>query len=158
EVIELTERYTKENLLWRANEDKITYSHVVELDLATVEPAISGPSRPQDKILLRQSKHAITDLIEKKYFRRYIQFADRPLNRWAGEGGNVSPSEVARVEHSDMRAVEVTYNGETLRLSDGDVVLSAITSCTNTSNPDVVIGAGLLAAKAIEKGLDVKPW
>lgn len=158
EIIELTERYAKENLLWRENEDKVTYSHVVELDLATVEPTISGPSRPQDKILLRQSKQTITDLLEQKYFRKYIQFSDRPLNRWAGEGGNVTPSDVAMAEHSDMRTVEVTYNGETFHLSDGDVAIAAITSCTNTSNPDVMIGAGLLAAKAVEKGLDVKPW
>lgn len=158
EVIDLTEKYAKANLLWRENEDKISYSHVVELDLSSVEPTISGPSRPQDKILLRQSKQAITDIIEKKYFRKYIQFSDRPLNRWAGEGGNVAPSEVATAEHSDMRTVEVTYNGETFHLSDGDVVIAAITSCTNTSNPDVMVGAGLLAAKAIEKGLDVKPW
>lgn len=158
EVIQLTERYAKENLLWRENEDAITYSQVVELDLASVEPTISGPSRPQDKILLREAKESITGILEKKYFRKYIQFADRPLNRWAGEGGNVTPSQVALVEHSDMRTVEVKYNGETFHLSDGDVVIAAITSCTNTSNPDVMIGAGLLAKKALDKGLDVKPW
>ena len=158
EVIGLTEDYAKANMLWREGEGEITYSHVVELDLGTVEPTISGPSRPQDKILLRNAKQNISDLIEKKYFRRYIQFADRPLNRWAGEGGNVTPSEVPVVEHDNMRSVEVTYDGETFHLSDGDVVIAAITSCTNTSNPDVMIGAGLLASKALEKGLDVKPW
>lgn len=158
DVIRLTEKYSKANMLWRQDEGVITYSHVVELDLDTVEPTISGPSRPQDKILLRNSKHIISDIIEKKYFRRYIQFADRPLSRWAGEGGNVTPSEVAAVEHNDMRSVEVSCNGETFHLSDGDVVIAAITSCTNTSNPDVMIGAGLLASKALEKGLDVKPW
>lgn len=158
EVVRLTEAYARANMLWRENEAEITYSHIVELDLGTVEPAISGPSRPQDKILLRNSKHSISELIEKKYFRRYIQFTDRPLNRWAGEGGNVNPSEVAVVEHNDMRSVGVTYNGETFHLSDGDVVIAAITSCTNTSNPDVMVGAGLLAARALEKGLEVKPW
>ena len=158
DVIRLTQAYARANMLWRENEEEITYSHIVELDLATVEPTISGPSRPQDKILLRNSKQSISELIEKKYFRRYIQFADRPLNRWAGEGGNVIPSEVAVVEHNDMRSVGVTYNGETFHLSDGDVVIAAITSCTNTSNPDVMVGAGLLAARALEKGLEVKPW
>ncbi len=158
EVIALTEKYTKENLLWRTNEDQIAYSHVVELDLGSVEPAISGPSRPQDKILLREAKGAIADLLERRYFRKYVHFSDRPLNRWAGEGGNVAPSQVAVADPGDMRTVEVTYNGETFHLSDGDVVIAAITSCTNTSNPDVMIGAGLLAAKAVEKGLDVKPW
>ena len=72
EVIELTERYTKENLLWREHEDAITYSHVVELDLGTVHPTISGPSRPQDKILMREAKHKLVDLLEKKYFRKYM--------------------------------------------------------------------------------------
>lgn len=158
EVIDLTEKYAKENLLWRSNEDAVVYSHVVELDLSTVESTISGPSRPQDKILLREAKHSISDLIEKKYFRKYIAFQDRPLNRWAGEGGSVAPSEVALAEHNDMRSAPVNYNGETFHLSDGDVVIAAITSCTNTSNPDVMIGAGLIAAKALEKGLDVKPW
>lgn len=158
EVIELTRKYTRENLLWRENEDMVEYSHTVELDLGTVEPTISGPSRPQDKILLRHSKETIKDILEKKYFRKYIQFPDRPLSRWAGEGGNVTPSEVAWAEHPEMRSVPVQYDGDTFHLSDGDVVIAAITSCTNTSNPYVMIGAGLLAAKAVEKGLDVKPW
>ena len=158
EVIKLTEQYAKENLLWRENEDAITYSQVVELDLASVVPTISGPSRPQDKILLKDAKETITGILEKKYFRKYVQFGDRPLNRWAGEGGNVEPSQVTQLEHSDMRTVEVKYNGEKFHLSDGDVVIAAITSCTNTSNPDVMIGAGLLAKKALDKGLNVKPW
>lgn len=158
DVIDLTRQYAKENLLWRADEQAIVYSHTVELDLADVEPAIAGPSRPQDKILLRNAKQSISDLLEKKYFRRYVQFADRPLNRWAGEGGNVAPSEVSGVQHTDMRTVQVTYRDETFHLSDGDVVIAALTSCTNTSNPDVMIGAGLLAAKAVAKGLQVKPW
>ena len=158
EVIELTERYTKENLLWRKDEDAIVYSHVVELNLGSVQPAISGPSRPQDKILLREGKQRIADLLEKTYFRKYIQFVDRPLSRWASEGGNVARSEVATAEHGNMRTLEITLDGETFHLSDGDVVIAAITSCTNTSNPDVMIGAGLLAAKALERGLDRKPW
>lgn len=158
EVIELTEAYAKENLLWHENEDKIQYSQVVELNLADIEPTISGPSRPQDKILLRNAKNDITDIIEKKYFRKYIQHIDRPLSRWAGEGGNVAPSQVAEAEHPEMRTVKIEYNGEIFHLSDSDVVIAAITSCTNTSNPDVMIGAGLLAQKALVKGLNVKPW
>lgn len=158
EVIALTEKYSKENLLWRENEDAITYSQVVELDLASVVPTISGPSRPQDKILLKNVKETVTGILEKKYFRKYVQFSDRPLTRWAGEGGNVERSQVAEAAHSEMRTVPVTYNGETFHLSDGDVVIAAITSCTNTSNPDVMIGAGLLAKKALDKGLTTKPW
>lgn len=158
EVIELTERYTKENMLWRENEDAIAYSQVVELDLATVEPTISGPSRPQDKILLRESKEVVKDILETRYSRKYVHPVDRALNRWANEGGNVDPPEVMVAEHTNMRTVSVDYNGQTFDMSDGDVVIAAITSCTNTSNPDVMIGAGLMAKKAVEKGLDVKPW
>ena len=158
QVIELTEGYARENMLWRENEGAITYSQVVELDLASVEPAISGPSRPQDKIVLSESKDRIKGILEKKYFRKYVQPIDRPLNRWANEGGNVEPVEVAQAAHTHMRTVSVDFNGETFDLSDGDVVIAAITSCTNTSNPDVMIGAGLLAQKALAKGLNVKPW
>lgn len=158
EVIELTEKYAKENLLWRENEDKINYSKVVELDLNTVEPTISGPSRPQDKITLKKAKTIITDILEKSYNRKYIMFTDRPLNRWSGEGGNVQPAQVPAIEHSEIRTVEINVNGEKVNLSDGSLVIAAITSCTNTSNPDVMIGAGLLAGKALEKGVNVKPW
>jgi aconitate hydratase len=159
-LIELTRKYTQENLLWRENEDAITYSQVVTLDLATIEPTISGPSRPQDKILLRHVKQTTTDILEKTYSRRYLAVADRPLNRWSGEGGNVDPSQVKHepAPHADIRTVEVTYDGETFHLSDGAIVIAAITSCTNTSNPDVMIGAGLLAEKALAKGLRVRPW
>lgn len=157
EVIALTEAYAKANLLWRADEDAITYSQVVELDLGTVEPTISGPSRPQDKVLLREANAKITSILESSYSRKYIQLADRSLTRWSGEGGNVEPQKIAG-EHPGMRTVSVTYNGTTFDLSDGAVVIAAITSCTNTSNPDVMVGAGLLAEKALARGLQVKPW
>src|SRR5690606_5613600 len=133
-------------------------SQVVELDLATVEPTISGPSRPQDKILLRNAKQKITNILEETHNRKYIMFTDRPLNRWSGEGGNVEPSQVKQIAHDDLRTVEINLNGETFLLSDGAVAIAAITSCTNTSNPDVMIGAGLLAKKAVELGVNVKPW
>jgi len=158
ELIDRVERYTRENLLWRENEDAVQYSQVVELDLGSVRPTIAGPSRPQDKILLSEAKEKIKALLEDRYSRQYVEHIDRPLNRWANEGGNVEPAEVAVKERSRMRTVSVTMDGETFDLSDGDVVIAAITSCTNTSNPDVMIGAGLLARKAVERGLDVKPW
>lgn len=158
ELIDRVERYTRENLLWRENEDAVQYSQVVELDLATVRPTIAGPSRPQDKILLSESKERIKAILEDRYSRQYVEHVDRPLNRWANEGGNVEPAEVAVKERTRMRTVSVAKDGETFDLSDGDVVIAAITSCTNTSNPDVMIGAGLMARSAIERGLDVKPW
>lgn len=158
ELIDRVERYTRENLLWRENEEAVQYSQVVELDLGSVRPTISGPSRPQDKILLSEAKQRIKDILEDRYARQYVEHGDRALNRWANEGGNVEPAEVVVQERSRMRTVSVTMDGETFDLSDGDVVIAAITSCTNTSNPDVMIGAGLMAKKAVEKGLNVRPW
>lgn len=158
EVISLTEQYARENLLWRENEDEITYSRIVELDLASVVSTISGPSRPQDKIILAQAKDSVTDILQTKFSRKYIQVPDRPLNRWDDEGGNAEPQQQEIENTSDLRSARVNYDGEKFYLSDGAVVIAAITSCTNTSNPDVMIGAGLLAKKALEKGLTVKPW
>jgi len=158
EIITLTEQYAKENMLWRENEDDILYTKVVELDLDSIVPTISGPSRPQDKILLTESKETVKNILENKYFRKYIQFVDRPLSRWADEGGSVEPSQVTSDDHVTMRSVSVKHEDEKFYLSDGDIVIAAITSCTNTSNPDVMIAAGLLAKKALEKGLDVQPW
>jgi aconitate hydratase len=158
ETILRTELYAKENLLWRENEESITYNQVVELDLGSVVPTISGPSRPQDKIVLTDVKDTITDILEKKYERKYIQFPDRPLSRWADEGGNVDWSQVSHAEHASLRVSDVDQDGQRFQLSDGYVVIAAITSCTNTSNPDVMVGAGLLAKNAIAKGLQVKPW
>ncbi|MBE9463793.1 aconitate hydratase AcnA [Dyadobacter subterraneus] len=158
DVISLTELYARENLLWRENEEEITYSQIIELDLASVVSTISGPSRPQDKILLTQAKDTITDIIQTKYFRKYIPFPDRPLSRWDDEGGNALPEETVDADTSFIRSVKIRSNGEKFYLSDGAVVIAAITSCTNTSNPDVMIGAGLLAKKALENGLTVKPW
>src|SRR5690606_3821040 len=134
ELIDRVERYTRENLLWRENEDAVQYSQVVELDLGSVRPTIAGPSRPQDKILLSEAKEKIKAILEDRYSRQYVEHIDRPLNRWANEGGNVEPAEGAVKERSRMRTVSVTMDGETLDLSDGDVVIAAITSCTNTSN------------------------
>ncbi|MFD1001411.1 aconitate hydratase AcnA [Ohtaekwangia kribbensis] len=157
-VVELTERYTKANLLWRENEDVIAYSQVVELDLATVEPSISGPSRPQDKINLRQSKAVIHDILEKAYAQKLAPVSAPTVGKWKSEGGNIQPPVAKVIDHPGVHEISVSYQGETFDLRDGAVVIAAITSCTNTSNPDVMIGAGLLAQKALEKGLMTKPW
>ncbi len=157
-IVELTERYTKENLLWRENEDAITYSQVVELDLNSVEPSIAGPSRPQDKINLRQAREAIHDILEKAYALKLKPVSGQTVSKWKGEGGNILPPTAKGIEHPGVHQARVTYQGETFDLKDGAVVIAAITSCTNTSNPDVMIGAGLLAQKALAHGLQTKPW
>ncbi|MFW5707340.1 MAG: aconitate hydratase AcnA [Bacteroidota bacterium] len=167
--VQLVEDYCKANLLWRTGKEEITYSHVLELDLSTVEPTIAGPKRPQDKILLRHAKDTFKSLLISDFKREYIDPSRREVERWLSEGGSNSskqqkkdtPSELT-VEidsgKNGLRTVEIKVNNDRFRLSDGSVVIAAITSCTNTSNPSVMIGAGILAQKARALGLDVKPW
>ena len=125
--IEKVEAYTKANLLWRKESEKIDYSDVIHLDLSTVEPTISGPKRPQDKILLKDAKKQINHLLsESPHQRKKIKIA--------------------------------TQDNGSFELDEASVVMAAITSCTNTSNPSVMLGAGLLARNARKKGLKIKPW
>jgi aconitate hydratase len=142
ELVDLVERYCKANLMWRENEDAIEYSHVLELDLSTVQPTLAGPSRPQDKVLLSDIKNSFSGILDKTYQRSYVPAAER---KPAPPNGT-------------LRTTEVNAPGSKYPLGDGSVVIASITSCTNTSNPDVMVGAGLLARKAVERGLNTKPW
>jgi aconitate hydratase len=130
ELIKLVEVYSKEQGLFRtdASPDPV-FTDTLELDLATVEPSLAGPRRPQDRVPLAKAKSAFKDALPSLM-----------------KGGTPD------------RTVAVRLNGDSASLGHGTVVISAITSCTNTSNPSVLIGAGLLAKKAVEKGLKVKPW
>jgi aconitate hydratase len=130
ERVDLVEAYAKAQGLWRdeSSPDPI-FTDNLELDLATVEPSMAGPKRPQDRVLLSN----VAQQFKEKDFPSF-------------NGGAYDPKRSAAVEGSDYS------------LRDGDVVIAAITSCTNTSNPSVMIGAGLVARKALEKGLTVKPW
>ncbi|GGZ38823.1 aconitate hydratase [Echinicola pacifica] len=165
--IKMVKEYAKANMLWRKDEDAITYSSVVELDLGTVEPTVSGPKRPQDKILVRNFKEKFGALLQEVHGREYIAMEDRDKLRWYSEGGGqplAEPGkmpedvEIASKTKNGLKTVEVKINNEEFALSDGSIVIAAITSCTNTSNPSVMIGAGLVAQKARERGIDVKPW
>ncbi len=168
EQIDLVEKYCKANMLWRENESAITYSSVVELDLGTVEPTVSGPKRPQDKILMRDFKQKFGELLESAHHRKYIPRDEREVGRWKSEGGNSQPdkgeddrvvaAEIDTKLQDGLKTVRVSLHNDDFSLSDGSIVIAAITSCTNTSNPSVMIGAGLVARKAIERGIDVKPW
>jgi len=123
-TISLVEKYSKEQGLWA--DENISFTKVLNLDLSKVVPSISGPKRPQDKVLLSES------------FKSFMRSFKKDMNR-----ENIK---------------EEIVSGENFKLKDGNIVIAAITSCTNTSNPNVLIGAGLLAKKAVEKGLKVKPW
>jgi aconitate hydratase len=125
EQIALVEAYCKEQFLFRTDSTpNPAFSDKLELDLATVEPTVAGPKRPQDRVALRNAKSSFVKVL--------------------GD----APSKHAAVKN----------NGDSFDLSSGAVVIAAITSCTNTSNPSLMLGAGLLAKKAVERGLQIKPW
>ena len=125
--IDMVEAYANANMLWRDDNSEIEYTAVIDLDLTTVEPTISGPKRPQDKILLRNAKEQLNTLLDEANSKR-------------------QSIAISTKDHGDFT------------LDEASVVVAAITSCTNTSNPSVMIGSGLVAKKALEKGLQVKPW
>ncbi len=167
--LQLVEDYCKANMLWRENEDLIEYTDVVELDISSVQPTVAGPKRPQDKILLKDLKEKFIELEHTTFGRTYIEPNEREkqLERWIAEGGNSvleQPKQPApdvgiesKVENG-LKTVWISRDNQKYMLSDGAIAIAAITSCTNTSNPHVMIGAGLVARKAREKGIDVKPW
>ena len=171
ERITLVEAYCKENALWHDPDEAPTYSQVVELDLSSVEPSLAGPRRPQDRVPLRDAKHAFIETLPTfgvDYGNAHDEAvaetfpASDPLASAApgseAERADASVSTGPRIVLAERSAVEVTYEGETFHLDHGSVVIAAITSCTNTSNPAVMVGAGLLAKKAVERGLTRKPW
>jgi len=123
-IVDIVENYAKEQGLWASND--IVFTDTLSLDMTTIVPTISGPKRPQDKVLLTEASQNF-----KKVFK---------------EVNKKSQLSFSKVEN------------EKFEIKDGDIVIAAITSCTNTSNPNVLIGAGLLAKNAVEKGLKTKPW
>ncbi len=171
--ISLVEAYAKEQGMWHDPDHTPEFSQVVELDLATVESSIAGPKRPQDRIPLRSAKRAIRGLLAGE--SQEVAVRAGGLDD-AGDESFPASDPVAissRIERDDPPRVfeddgvdldwpsdptEMILGGQKLTLDHGDVVIAAITSCTNTSNPSVMIGAGLLAKKAVELGLSSKPW
>ena len=164
--VKLVEDYCKTNMLWRTGDENISYTDVVELDLSTIQPTVAGPKRPQDKILLKDFKNKFIELMDQNYGRIYVKPTEQ-LSGWFAEGGSqpieapapMPPeTEIEEKVKNGIKTVWVTVGYEKFEVSDGSVVIAAITSCTNTSNPFVMIGAGLVARKAREHGLDIKPW
>ncbi len=171
ERIALVEAYCKENLLWHEADDHPTYSHVVELDLATVEPSLAGPRRPQDRVPLREAKDAFLHALpsfgvdygnsKDEAVAESFPASDPPAHIEPGheEPATVADAVLAVAEPEPKPAhVRVALGDVEFELEHGCVVIAAITSCTNTSNPQVMVAAGLLAKKAVERGLDRKPW
>ena len=160
EQIALVEAYCREQGMFHdENTPEAEYSELLALDLATVEPSLAGPRRPQDRVPLSQAgesfKAALPSLMKPKSAAKAAAQAPPANNtgRWEQEGG--SPTAIG-VE--DPNVHEHVPKDVRNALRHGSVVIAAITSCTNTSNPSVLVGAGLLAKKAVEKGLSVPPW
>jgi aconitate hydratase len=172
--IALVEAYAKEQGLWHDPDHEPAYSQTIELDLSTVEASIAGPKRPQDRIALSQAQHDIRTLLAEQLPEQSVPTpvgldeassesfpasdpvavtgnhqADKPTGPCGDGAANGWPSEPVPVKFAD---------GTTATIDHGAVVIAAITSCTNTSNPSVMVGAGLLAKKAVERGLTSKPW
>ncbi|MGE5274040.1 MAG: aconitate hydratase AcnA [Verrucomicrobiota bacterium] len=162
ERVALVEAYCKENLLWHEADDHPTYSQVVELDLGSVEPSLAGPRRPQDRVPLQRAAAAFREALPSfgidygnardEAVAESFPASDPPAHV---EPGHAESGAVAVVETDREPAPAVTAVGG---LDHGCVVIAAITSCTNTSNPQVMVAAGLLAKKAVERGLERKPW
>ncbi len=155
EHIRLVETYAKAQGLWHAAQHVAAeYSDVLELDLATIEPSLAGPKRPQDRIPLKSAKSIIAKHIASMAAERAQKISDAA--RFEDEGGAIALDMDNR--RGTAGVATVTLDGQTFKIRDGDAVIAAITSCTNTSNPEVMIAAGLLARRARAKGLQSKPW
>jgi aconitate hydratase len=170
EHVALVESYCKENQFWHEPGVEPEYSQIVELDLGDVEPSLAGPRRPQDRVPLREAKQSFEEALASfgvdygnshdEAVAESFPASDPPATVEPGHNG---PSE-GRIETSSVavavrpRTVSASLDGEEFELEHGSVVIAAITSCTNTSNPQVMIGAGLLAQKAVERGMRRKPW
>jgi aconitate hydratase len=181
ELIDLVEAYTKEQGLWHdEHSEEPTFSDTVELDLADVEPSLAGPKRPQDRVPLAAAKDsfraALAELVgadatqeiadrHDEAVAESFPASDPPANGYPGH--EADPNEPAPapavaagalVADRSETAVDLDMDGETFKLDHGHVVIAAITSCTNTSNPTVMLGAGILARNAVARGLQRQSW
>ena len=151
--IALVEAYAKANGMWRGPDYDPVYTSTLHLDMGTIVPAISGPKRPQDFLPLDTAKQAFGDYIRTT--RKLPAVSDDQKAELVGEGGHSAPADLPGNFDGFSTA---TVAGTDYKLRDGSVVIASITSCTNTSNPYVMIGAGLVARKARALGLNRKPW
>ncbi len=148
-LVRTVEAYCKANHLWRDDKAPISYTAVIDLDLSTIVPALAGPARPQDRVALNDMKAA--------WHRELPKFLEKSA---AGAKPAAAPSAGGTATATAAKAAVAVRDeeGNEYQLGHGAVVIAAITSCTNTSNPSVMLGAGLVAKKAREKGLVRKPW
>jgi aconitate hydratase len=179
--VALVEAYYKEQGLFHtADTPEAVYTSTLALDLGEVEPSIAGPKRPQDRVLLRNAPEEFQKQLPSLFGPKAGTFGERQAQRWEGEGGHASasgvtvstiaapePGKAVASNIGGMQPSSPAYSHTVKErfgidpepyLDHGSIVIAAITSCTNTSNPSVMVAAGLLAKKAVEKGLSVPPW
>ncbi len=166
--VALVEAYCRENLLWHEPEAHPEYSQVVELDLDEIEPSIAGPRRPQDRVPLARAKESFLEALptfgvevdDDGALAETFPASDPTTEQAPGGHEVMEPQHaaVALVPMPRARPVRISIDGEEHELGHGAVVIAAITSCTNTSNPQVMVAAGLLAKRAVELGLRRAPW
>jgi aconitate hydratase len=162
EQIKLVEAYSKEQGWFHTPDSaEAEYTQTTHLDLSTVEPSVAGPRRPQDRVLLSQAGASFAQQLPGLLGPSAADRKERQTMRWEGEGGHTWPngSEKSTPEKGPATSVKERFGVDIdPYLDHGSIVIAAITSCTNTSNPSVMIAAGLLAKKAADKGLRVPPW
>ena len=153
DLVALVEAYTKAQGLFRdAETSDPVFAETIELDLSTVEPSLAGPRRPQDRVPLRHARRGFRRALLEMLQGEASKLEADSLARWVEEGGQEPAPTSLR------KRIPVRMNDHEVELGHGSVVIAALTSCTNTSNPTVMIAAGLLAKKAVERGLRSKPW
>jgi aconitate hydratase len=163
--VKLVERYCREQGLFRTDDtpDPV-FSDTIELDLGTIEPSLAGPKRPQDRVPLKHAKQMFRDALGLELERAGTVAGTATARRATavsaapGLSESVMVAEGGSQPQQSNRGVHCELNGETFMLRHGAVVIAAITSCTNTSNPSVMLAAGILARNAVAKGLRRKPW
>ena len=158
-LVDTVETYCREQGLWRDDNDAVVYTDLLELDLGTIDAALAGPKRPQDRIrladMVTQWRHDLHETFGRTMVRGDGKTAPADVT-----GPAESATAVVATEdlNADSRGIRVDWEDSSFQLGDGAVCIAAITSCTNTSNPQVMIGAGLLARNARARGLTRKPW
>ncbi|HET6818127.1 MAG TPA: aconitate hydratase [Mycobacteriales bacterium] len=175
ELVQLVEGYAKEQGLWHDPSHEPEYSERLELDLSTVEPSLAGPKRPQDRVALKSAKDSFREALKgyvadsaddnggngdsaNEGSKESFPASDPPAVSRAGAHDGPAGAPAPQQGNRPSNPAKVTVDGEEFEVDHGAVVVAAITSCTNTSNPFVMVGAGLLAKNAVERGLARKPW
>ena len=153
--LELIEHYCKAQSLWREDGVEADYADSLSLDLTTVVPSIAGPKRPQDRVALTDAQASFNDFMRASHAQKVPENPASEEARLSDEGGSVSGAQVVSEAY---KSVSVNYRDEQFELREGAVVIAAITSCTNTSNPSVMLAAGLLARNARQAGINTRPW